>query len=171
MERLVPEGYKVLGAHSVSSLNLSVIDHLVNSVPGILVRDDRWRRWGFASWETECIVRVIRFQLSYVEHGVDPHVVGELQPVRNIRNNLLHSEETRVPWCKLAYLSATGECKVGCREVHVIPRLEYKGAAACICVLFLSVLCNSEESLGMVDGGGDILQKIASGRGHREGRF
>jgi hypothetical protein len=77
MERLVPEGYQVLGAHPVSSSNLPVVDHLVNSVPGIVIRNDRRGRWGFASWETESVIRVIRFQLRYVEYWVDFHVVGE----------------------------------------------------------------------------------------------
>jgi hypothetical protein len=61
MERLVPKGYQVLCACPVSSSNLSVVDHLVNSVPGIVIRNDRRRRRGFASWEAEGVVRVIGF--------------------------------------------------------------------------------------------------------------
>jgi hypothetical protein len=56
-------------------------------------------------------------------------------------------------------------------EVDLISQVEDKWAAPCICVLFLSVLCNSEESLSIVQAGGNILQEIVSGRCVRGGRF
>jgi hypothetical protein len=64
-------------------------------------------------------------------------------------------------------LRATGKWKVGCGEVYPVARLEYKWAAASVWILYLTILCNSEEGLGVVDGGGDILQKFVSGRGVR----
>jgi hypothetical protein len=71
-------------------------------------------------------------------------VLGELQPVRDIGDSLQYSEGASVPGCEFSYLRSTGEWKVGCGEVHPVARLEYKGAAASVCILFLAILCNSE---------------------------
>jgi hypothetical protein len=78
---------------------------------------------------------------------VQLHVVGELQPVRNIGNYLLYSEGPCVLGCEFSYLGTTWEGKVGRGQVDLIARLENKGTAAGIGVLFLPILGDCEQGL------------------------
>jgi hypothetical protein len=99
------------------------------------------------------------------------HVLWEFQFVGNVRYNLLHCEWTGEFGCEFSDLGSAGECKVCGREVELILRLEDKWAAASVSVLFLTVLCEGEESLGFVQSRGDILQEIVSCGDVRRGWF
>jgi hypothetical protein len=95
-----------------------------------------------------------------VENRVDPHVAGEVQPVRNVRDRLKYSAGICVLWCEFANLGTAGERKVCSGKVHLVPRLEDKWAAASVGILFLPILCECEQSMGVVKSGGNILQEI-----------
>jgi hypothetical protein len=85
-----------------------------------------------------------------VEDGVKFYVLWEFQPVGNVRYDLLHCEWAGEFGCELTDLGSAGECKVCCRKVDLISRLEDKWAAASVGVLLLAVLCNGKENLDFV---------------------
>jgi hypothetical protein len=60
---LVTEGNQVLCAGNVSPPHLPVINDLVDSVPWIIIRDDRERRRGVATWKTLIVVSVVGSEL------------------------------------------------------------------------------------------------------------
>jgi hypothetical protein len=95
-----------------------------------------------------------------VEDGVNFHVLSKFQFVGIVRYDLLHCEWAGEFGCEFTDLGSAGECKVCGGEVDLIPRLEDKGAAASVGVLFLTILCNGKEGFGLVQSCGDILQEI-----------
>jgi hypothetical protein len=60
---------------------------------------------------------------------------------------------------------------MGGREVDLVPGLEYKGSAAVVGILFLPILRNSDKSLSLIYGCGNICEKIVSCGGVGGGWF